>query len=60
MREGDAHWVLMHEHPFSILKKEGFHIIMKRAALEWKKISLTTVKNDCMQDYGVQKKQVEE
>ena len=29
MREAAAHWVLMHEHPFTILEEEGFNIIMR-------------------------------
>ncbi|GAB2288469.1 hypothetical protein Dimus_022801 [Dionaea muscipula] len=30
IREAAAHWILMHEHPFSILEEEGFNMMMKR------------------------------
>ncbi|XP_071924939.1 zinc finger BED domain-containing protein RICESLEEPER 2-like [Coffea arabica] len=55
VREAAAHWVLMHEHPFTILEEEGFNLMMKRAVLEWKKISRATAKNDCMQVYELEK-----
>lgn len=29
MREPIAHWILMHEHPFSIVKEEDFNIMLK-------------------------------
>ncbi|XP_027168887.1 zinc finger BED domain-containing protein RICESLEEPER 2-like [Coffea eugenioides] len=55
VREAAAHWVLMHEHPFTILEEEGFNLMMKRAVPEWKKISRATAKNDCMQVYELEK-----
>ena len=29
MREAAAHWILMHEHPFSIMEEEGFNIMQR-------------------------------
>ncbi|XP_074277448.1 zinc finger BED domain-containing protein RICESLEEPER 2-like [Silene latifolia] len=47
MREAASHWILMHEHPFSILEEEeGFNLMMKRARPEWTKISRVTGRND--------------
>ncbi|XP_031267001.1 zinc finger BED domain-containing protein RICESLEEPER 2-like [Pistacia vera] len=48
MREFIAHWVLMHEHPFSIVEEEGLNNMMKYGIPEWTLISLNTCKNDCM------------
>ncbi|KAL2929777.1 Zinc finger BED domain-containing protein DAYSLEEPER [Bienertia sinuspersici] len=48
MREGVAHWVTMHEHPFNIVEEEGFNMMLKRGIPHWTsvshvdKISLTT------------------
>ena len=55
MREAAAHWVLMHEHPFTILEEEGFNIMMRRGMPEWQKISRGTAKNDCVTVYEVEK-----
>ena len=33
IRKCVAHWILMHEHPFSILEEEGFNLMMKEAHL---------------------------
>ncbi|XP_031265972.1 zinc finger BED domain-containing protein RICESLEEPER 2-like [Pistacia vera] len=48
MRELIAHWVLMHEHPFSIVEEEGLNTMMKYRIPEWTPISCNTCKNDCM------------
>ncbi|XP_022714612.1 zinc finger BED domain-containing protein RICESLEEPER 3-like [Durio zibethinus] len=37
MRETAAHWILMHEHPFSIIEEEGFNIMQKCGMPEWEK-----------------------
>ncbi|XP_071927051.1 uncharacterized protein [Coffea arabica] len=58
MREAAAHWVLVHEHPFTILEKEGFNIVMRRGMPEWQKISQGTAKNDCVTVYEVEKKKL--
>ncbi|XP_031253173.1 zinc finger BED domain-containing protein RICESLEEPER 2-like [Pistacia vera] len=48
MRELIAHWVLMHEHPFSIVKAEGLNNMMKYGIPQWTPISRNTCKNDCI------------
>ncbi|KAH7657848.1 Tam3-transposase (Ac family) protein [Dioscorea alata] len=49
MREGAAHWILIHEHPFSIMEEEGFNMMQKHGMPEWEKVSRVTIKKDCMQ-----------
>ena len=48
MREAIAHWILMHEHPFTIVEEEGFNIMQRRGMPEWEKISRITIKKDCV------------
>ncbi|WOK96158.1 zinc finger BED domain-containing protein RICESLEEPER 2-like [Canna indica] len=60
MREGIAHWILMHEHPFSIVEEEGFNMMQKRRKIEWEKVSRTTIKKDCVQVYEAEKKKLKE
>ena len=56
MRERVAHWILMREHPFSILEKVSCNLMMKEARPEWKKISCQNEKMDSMQVYDIEKK----
>ncbi|KAK9740904.1 hypothetical protein RND81_03G069700 [Saponaria officinalis] len=58
MREVVAHWILMHEHPFSILEEEGYNLMMKRARPEWTRISRNTGKTDCIKVYEQEKKKL--
>ncbi|XP_074572365.1 zinc finger BED domain-containing protein RICESLEEPER 2-like [Curcuma longa] len=58
MREAAAHWIMMHEHPFTILDEEGFNLMMRRGMPEWQKISRTTCRADCMKIYEVEKKRL--
>ncbi|KAG6530619.1 hypothetical protein ZIOFF_012860 [Zingiber officinale] len=51
MREAAAHWIMMHEHPFTILDEEGFNLMIRRGIPEWQKISKTT----CRADYPTKK-----
>ncbi|KZV21087.1 zinc finger BED domain-containing protein RICESLEEPER 2-like [Dorcoceras hygrometricum] len=46
MREAAAHWILMHEHPFTILEEEGLNMMLK----------LGTGKADCVAVYEQEKK----
>ncbi|XP_071933869.1 zinc finger BED domain-containing protein RICESLEEPER 2-like [Coffea arabica] len=55
MREATAEWVLMHEHPFSIVEEEGFNLMQKRGMPEWQRISRTMNKNDCTSVYEREK-----
>ncbi|XP_027177996.1 zinc finger BED domain-containing protein RICESLEEPER 2-like [Coffea eugenioides] len=58
MREVAAHWILMHDHPFSILEEERFNMMMKRGTPKWTKISRVTGKNDCIAVYEAEKKKI--
>ncbi|KAL3516746.1 hypothetical protein ACH5RR_023648 [Cinchona calisaya] len=58
MREAAAHWVLMHEHLFSILEEEGFNFMMKLGLPDWQKISRNTSKVDCVAVYELEKKKL--
>ncbi|KAG6513224.1 hypothetical protein ZIOFF_023536 [Zingiber officinale] len=58
MREVAAHWIMMHEHPFTILDEEGFNLMMRRGMPEWHKISRTTCRTDCMKIYEIEKKKL--
>ncbi|XP_020260626.1 zinc finger BED domain-containing protein RICESLEEPER 2-like [Asparagus officinalis] len=48
VREALAHWVMMHEHPFTVAEEEGFLFLMKIVNLEFIKIGRKTLKEDCM------------
>lgn len=58
MREAICHWILMHEHPFSIVEEEGFNMMQRRGMPEWQKISRTAIKKDCFQVYEMEKKKL--
>ncbi|XP_074296973.1 zinc finger BED domain-containing protein RICESLEEPER 1-like [Silene latifolia] len=58
MREVAAHWIFMHEQPFSILEEEGYNLMMKRARPEWTKISRNTGKTDYVKVYEQEKKKL--
>ncbi|XP_039145917.1 zinc finger BED domain-containing protein RICESLEEPER 2-like [Dioscorea cayenensis subsp. rotundata] len=58
MREAVAHWILMHEHPFSIAEEEGFNMMQQRGMPQWEKISRVTAKKDCMLMYENEKKRL--
>ncbi|XP_031115906.1 zinc finger BED domain-containing protein DAYSLEEPER-like [Ipomoea triloba] len=58
MRESIAHWVMIHEHPFTILEEVGFDLMMKRVMPEWKEISRNTIESDCLKVYETEKKKL--
>nr|XP_019701905.1 zinc finger BED domain-containing protein RICESLEEPER 2-like [Elaeis guineensis] len=58
MRELIATIVLMHEHPFSIVKEDGFIFMLKYSNLEFERISHKIMKNDCMAIYEIEKKRL--
>lgn len=58
VRESIAHFILMHEHPFSIVEQEGFIYMMKTTNCLFQKISRGTIKNDCMAVYESEKKKL--
>ncbi|KAI5661517.1 hypothetical protein M9H77_20840 [Catharanthus roseus] len=55
MREAAAHWIMMHEHPLTILEEEGFNLIMKLGMPKWQKINKNTCKADCIKVYDIEK-----
>lgn len=38
MREAIAHWIIAHEHPFTMLEEELFGIMMKHGMPEWQRL----------------------
>ncbi|GJR60520.1 zinc finger BED domain-containing protein RICESLEEPER 2-like protein [Tanacetum coccineum] len=58
MRESMAHWILMHEHPFTIVEEEGFNMMQQRVMLQWECTSRASIKNDCVKVYEIEKKKL--
>jgi hypothetical protein len=58
VRELASHMVLFHEYPFNFMEHEIFNKFMKACTPHWKKISRTTVKNDCINTYNIEKKKL--
>ncbi|GJT01343.1 retrovirus-related pol polyprotein from transposon TNT 1-94 [Tanacetum coccineum] len=52
MRESIAHWILMHEHSFSIVKEAGFDFMMKEWDIE-NKIYSTSMDNTSANDKAI-------
>lgn len=55
---GVAHWITMHDHPFTIVENEGFNLIMKNGLLEWTSVSRFTIKNDAFKLYEFERKKL--
>lgn len=53
-RELISHWVLMHEHPFTIVEEEGLNLIFKSLEPKFE----NTVKKDCLTVYEIEKKKL--
>ncbi|GJT00350.1 zinc finger BED domain-containing protein RICESLEEPER 2-like protein [Tanacetum coccineum] len=51
MRESIAHWILMHEHSFSIVEEAGFDFMMKVGIPQWPGLSHAS-KSDCIRKIG--------
>lgn len=51
MKEAEASWILMHDHPFSILEEEGFNMFCRRGMSEWIGVSRATVKKNFFMIY---------
>nr|DAD43596.1 TPA_asm: hypothetical protein HUJ06_001826 [Nelumbo nucifera] len=58
MREAVAHWVLMHEHPFTVVEENDFNFMMKMFNPTFEKTSRKTIKNDYVAVYDDQKKKL--
>jgi hypothetical protein len=50
--------VLFHEYPFNFLQHENFNKFMKACTPHWKMISHTTIKNDCISTYNIEKRKL--
>ncbi|XP_031268347.1 zinc finger BED domain-containing protein RICESLEEPER 2-like [Pistacia vera] len=55
MRELITHWVLMHEHPFTVVEEEGLNNMIKYGIPGWTPVSRHTCKKDCMKVYESEK-----
>lgn len=58
MKEAAATWILMHEHPFTLIEEEGFNMFCRRGMPEWTRISRTTAKKSCSVIYEAEKKKL--
>ena len=58
MREAVSHWVLMHEHPFSIVEEEGFNFMMGITNPQFERITCKALINDCMVVYENEKRKL--
>ncbi|XP_038714748.1 zinc finger BED domain-containing protein RICESLEEPER 2-like isoform X1 [Tripterygium wilfordii] len=58
VRDSIAHFILMHEHSFSIVEQEGFNLIMKNSSREYIPYTRITTQNDCMEEYDKEKKKL--
>nr|GMC95603.1 zinc finger BED domain-containing protein RICESLEEPER 2-like [Ipomoea batatas] len=58
VRESIANWIIMHEHLFTLVEEAGFNVLIKRIMLEWKRISRSTIKSDCLKVYEIEKKKL--
>ena len=58
MRKGIAHWLTMHEHPFTIVEEEGFNLMMKRGIPQWISVSRHTIRTDSFKVYDFEKKKL--
>ncbi|XP_073300079.1 zinc finger BED domain-containing protein RICESLEEPER 2-like isoform X3 [Primulina huaijiensis] len=56
LKEAAATWILMHDHPFSILEEEGFNMFCRRGMPEWIGVSRATAKKSCFMIYEMEKK----
>ncbi|KAL0430518.1 UNVERIFIED_CONTAM: hypothetical protein Sradi_0677800 [Sesamum radiatum] len=55
MKESVAHWIMMHEHPFSIVE-DGFNLMQRRGMPEWRGMTKNTTKTYFINVYELEKK----
>ncbi|XP_031264008.1 zinc finger BED domain-containing protein RICESLEEPER 2-like [Pistacia vera] len=58
IRELIAHWLMMHEHPFSVVNEKGLNNMLKYGIPEWSLISHNTCKNDCFKVFDNEKQKL--
>ncbi|KAL4556692.1 hypothetical protein LXL04_034848 [Taraxacum kok-saghyz] len=60
MREAALHWILMHEHPFTVVEEEGFNMMQKHGMVEWESFSRVSINKDCEKDFHIEKKKLKD
>ncbi|KZV36929.1 zinc finger BED domain-containing protein RICESLEEPER 2-like [Dorcoceras hygrometricum] len=58
MKEAAATWILMHDHPFSIVEEEWFNLFCRGGMSQWTSISRATIKKHCFMIYELERKQL--
>ncbi|KAL0404108.1 UNVERIFIED_CONTAM: hypothetical protein Sradi_2051600 [Sesamum radiatum] len=58
MKESVAHWIMMHEHPFSIVEEDGFNMMQRRGMPKWQGMTRNTAKTYCINVYESEKKKL--
>ncbi|KAL0292794.1 UNVERIFIED_CONTAM: hypothetical protein Sangu_3250500 [Sesamum angustifolium] len=58
MKESVAHWIMMHEHPFSIVEEDGFNLMQRRGMPEWRGMTRNIAKTYCINVYESEKKKL--
>ncbi|KAL0329434.1 UNVERIFIED_CONTAM: Zinc finger BED domain-containing protein DAYSLEEPER [Sesamum radiatum] len=58
VKESVAHWIMMHEHPFSIVEEDGFNLMQRRGMPEWRGMTRNTAKTYCINVYESEKKKL--
>ncbi|KAA8544945.1 hypothetical protein F0562_019660 [Nyssa sinensis] len=58
VREHAAHMTLYHEYPFMQMEDVNFNKFMRANTPYWQKITRTTIKNDCISAYEIEKKKL--
>ena len=58
MREEIAHWLTMHEHPFTMVEEEGFNLMMKQEMPQWTSVFRYTIRIDSFKVYDFEKKKL--
>ncbi|KAL0361688.1 UNVERIFIED_CONTAM: putative AC transposase [Sesamum radiatum] len=58
MKESMAHWIMMHEHPFSIVEEDRFNMMQRRGMPEWREMTRNTAKTYCINVYESEKKKL--
>ncbi|KAG8377566.1 hypothetical protein BUALT_Bualt08G0046500 [Buddleja alternifolia] len=56
MKEFAAQWILIDEHPFSIIEEDGLNFMLKRGMPDWRGFSRVTAKKYCVEVYEKEKK----
>ncbi|KAK4421505.1 Zinc finger BED domain-containing protein RICESLEEPER 2 [Sesamum alatum] len=58
MKESLAHWIMMHQHPFSIVEKDELNLFCRRGMPEWRVMTRNTAKAHWINVYESKKKKL--